>query len=87
MAERHHADAVLIEDVGSGIALIQDLQEDGIARPIGITPEKDKGTRIIQPRLRSSSPRYRGGAAATLAPGGWRVAVCRPKGSRPQPPP
>jgi predicted phage terminase large subunit-like protein len=46
IAERHRADAVLVEDKGSGTQLIQDLQHDGIVRPIGITPQQDKLTRM-----------------------------------------
>ncbi len=48
-AERHAADAVLIEDTGSGIPLIQELQREGPIKPIGITPEGDKVTRMLAP--------------------------------------
>ena len=45
-AQSHGADVVLIEDKGSGIHLIQDLQRDGVVRPIAIEPEGDKVTRM-----------------------------------------
>ncbi len=45
-AHRHGADVVLIEDKGSGIHLIQDLQRDGVVMPIAIQPEGDKVTRM-----------------------------------------
>ena len=48
-AERHAADAVLIEDTGSGTPLIQELQREGPIRPIAITPEGDKVTRMLAP--------------------------------------
>jgi len=47
LANRYEADAVLIEDKASGTSLIQDLQEDGEVRPIAITPEADKATRMF----------------------------------------
>ena len=43
--QKHTPDALLIEDKGSGTSLIQDLEQEGI-RPIGITPEQDKVTRM-----------------------------------------
>jgi predicted phage terminase large subunit-like protein len=43
---RHQPDAVLIEDKGSGIQLIQDLSVEGVVRPMSITPETDKVTRM-----------------------------------------
>ena len=47
MARRFAAHSVLIEDKGSGIQLIQDLQfEKTGVRPISITPEADKITRM-----------------------------------------
>ena len=47
MACRHDAHSVLIEDKGSGTQLIQDLRfEKAGVRPIGITPEADKVTRL-----------------------------------------
>ena len=46
LADHFRADAVLIEDKGSGTSLIQDLQEEGIVRPIGILPEGDKESRM-----------------------------------------
>ncbi len=48
-AERHAADVVLIEDTGSGTPLIQELRREGPIRPIGITPEGDKVTRMLAP--------------------------------------
>jgi predicted phage terminase large subunit-like protein len=46
-AERFEADVVLIEDKGSGThLLIQDLNDQGIIRPIPILPEGDKVTRM-----------------------------------------
>ncbi|MCH7936559.1 MAG: phage terminase large subunit [Proteobacteria bacterium] len=45
-AERFEADVVLIEDKGSGINLIQDLNDDGLIRPIPMTPEGDKVIRM-----------------------------------------
>ncbi len=47
MALRHAAHSVLIEDKGSGTQLIQDLRfEKTGVRPIAITPEADKVTRL-----------------------------------------
>jgi predicted phage terminase large subunit-like protein len=46
LVERHQADAVLIEDKGSGTQLIQDLQYEGKVLPIGILPQQDKVTRM-----------------------------------------
>ena len=47
MAHRHGAHSVLIEDKGSGTQLIQDLRfEKTGVRPIPITPEADKITRM-----------------------------------------
>jgi len=46
MTERYQPDAVLVEDAGSGTQLIQDLKERGQIRPIAITPEGDKLTRM-----------------------------------------
>ncbi len=45
-ARRHGADAVVIEDKGSGTHLIQDLGREGDVRPIPIMPEGDKVTRM-----------------------------------------
>ena len=45
-AQRYDADVVLIEDKGSGTSLIQDLNYDGVVRPISIMPEGDKVTRM-----------------------------------------
>ena len=47
MAHRHAAHSVLIEDKSSGMQLIQDLRfETTGVRPISITPEADKITRM-----------------------------------------
>lgn len=47
MARHHAAHSVLIEDKGSGTQLIQDLRyEKTGVRPIAITPEADKVTRL-----------------------------------------
>ncbi len=48
-ADRHAADAVLIEHTSSGTPLIQDLQREGPIRPIAITPEGDKLMRMLAP--------------------------------------
>lgn len=45
LASRYSPEAVLIEDKGSGTQLIQDLQNDGDVRPIGIVPQLDKVSR------------------------------------------
>lgn len=48
LAQRHQADTVLIEDAGTGQALIQELRAGGPVRPIPITPEGDKVTRLAR---------------------------------------
>ncbi len=45
LTDKHKADAVLIEDKGSGTSLIQDLKTEGL-RCITIKPEADKVTRM-----------------------------------------
>ncbi|MFM9973584.1 MAG: phage terminase large subunit, partial [Beijerinckiaceae bacterium] len=45
-AQRHHPDAILIEDKGSGTQLIQDLRASGSLHPIGVQPEGDKIVRM-----------------------------------------
>ena len=45
-AKRQHADVVLIEDKASGTHLVQELQYEGDLRPIAITPDADKVTRM-----------------------------------------
>jgi len=45
-AKAHDARAVLIEDAGSGAALIQDLKREGKLRPIAIRPDGDKIVRL-----------------------------------------
>jgi predicted phage terminase large subunit-like protein len=45
LKQRFMADAVLIEDKGSGTQLIQDLRAEGQVRPIPIVPQGDKETR------------------------------------------
>jgi predicted phage terminase large subunit-like protein len=52
----YSANAVLIEDKGSGISLIQDLRESGIVSPIPFRPEGDK---IV--RMSAQSPRIEAG--------------------------
>jgi len=46
LAERHAANVVLIEDAGSGTALIQELRREGPFRPIAIRPDGDKIVRL-----------------------------------------
>ena len=46
MAHRFQAGAVLIEDKGSGVQLIQDLRDQNKLRPVAITPVQDKQTRM-----------------------------------------
>jgi len=46
LANLHRANSILIEDKGSGTSLIQDLRYEGSLRPIAISPEKDKITRL-----------------------------------------
>ena len=46
LASRWAADAVLIEDKGSGTQLIQDLKHENILHAIAITPVEDKVTRM-----------------------------------------
>ena len=43
---KHNANVVLIEDKSSGTNLIQDLRHEGKVRPIAITPDADKITRM-----------------------------------------
>ncbi len=45
-AEAWDARAVLIEDAGSGMSLIQDLRHEGPLRPIPIRPDRDKIVRL-----------------------------------------
>lgn len=48
-AQLHQADAVIVENKGSGISLVDDLREGGAAgvpMPIAFDPEKDKLTRM-----------------------------------------
>lgn len=45
-ADRYGATTVLIEDAGSGMALIQELRSDGPLRPIAIKPEREKIVRL-----------------------------------------
>jgi predicted phage terminase large subunit-like protein len=46
LADRYNPTAILIEDKGSGIQLIQDLNAGGQYRPIAIVPDVDKIVRI-----------------------------------------
>jgi predicted phage terminase large subunit-like protein len=41
-----HARSVLIEDMGSGVGMIQDLRREGVVRPIPYKPIQDKITRL-----------------------------------------
>lgn len=55
LAARHQADAVLIEDAGPGMMMLQDLQRDtphGMPRPIGIKPEGSKADRMAAQSFR-----------------------------------
>ena len=45
-AGKHNANVVLIEDKSSGTNLIQDLRHENKVRPIAITPDADKITRM-----------------------------------------
>ncbi|MBI3126066.1 MAG: phage terminase large subunit [Candidatus Tectomicrobia bacterium] len=45
-AREYQADVVLIEDAGSGTPLIEELREEGIVKPIAITPQGSKATRV-----------------------------------------
>ncbi len=47
LRDQFSADAVLIEDKGSGTDLIQLLDDEGRVRPIGIIPEGDKIIRML----------------------------------------
>jgi predicted phage terminase large subunit-like protein len=50
LAGMHGADTILIEDVGPGMALLQDLQRDtpsGMVRPLGQKPEGSKADRMV----------------------------------------
>lgn len=46
-ADRHKAELVLIEDKGSGMSLIQELQASGFWKARAINPVADKRTRLI----------------------------------------
>jgi predicted phage terminase large subunit-like protein len=55
LAARYNADAVLIEDAGPGMVMLQDLQRDtpnGMPRPIGIKPEGSKADRMAAQSFR-----------------------------------
>ncbi len=45
--EMHWPDTILVEDKGSGTALIQELREEYDLRPIAIQPDADKATRMM----------------------------------------
>lgn len=58
LATTYNADAVLVEDAGPGIAMLQDLQRDtptGMPRPIGIKPEGSKADRMAAQSFRIES--------------------------------
>ncbi len=63
LKHRYKADAVLIEDKGSGISLIQDLNNEGL-RCIRIQPEGDKVTRMsaVSARIEAGYVRLPDGA-------------------------
>jgi predicted phage terminase large subunit-like protein len=46
-ARRHDVSEVLIEEAGSGVALVQDLKRGARLRVIGMTPRDDKATRLL----------------------------------------
>ena len=46
LAAEYQANVVLIEDAGTGTALIQQLHRERTLRPIGIRPDRDKDTRL-----------------------------------------
>lgn len=55
LAARYNADAVLVEDAGPGMAMLQDLQRDtpnGMPRPLGIKPEGSKADRMAAQSFR-----------------------------------
>ncbi|WP_409192817.1 phage terminase large subunit [Bradyrhizobium sp. RDM4] len=55
LAAKHGAEAVLIEDAGPGMMMLQDLQRDtpdGMPRPIGIKPEGSKADRMAAQSFR-----------------------------------
>ncbi|MBP0113868.1 phage terminase large subunit [Bradyrhizobium vignae] len=55
LATKYNVDAVLVEDAGPGIAMLQDLQRDtpkGMPRPIGIKPEGSKADRMAAQSFR-----------------------------------
>lgn len=55
LATKYRADAILVEDAGPGIAMLQDLQRntpDGMPRPIGIKPEGSKVDRMAAQSFR-----------------------------------
>ncbi|WP_369722551.1 phage terminase large subunit [Bradyrhizobium sp. LLZ17] len=55
LAARHQVEAVLIEDAGPGMAMLQDLQHDlldGMPRPTGIKPQGSKIDRMAAPSSR-----------------------------------
>ena len=69
---QHKPDAVLIEDQGSGTALIQDLRANHGISSTPIRPKGDKVTRlsVISPRFESGQVRFPGNAP-------WRPALLR----------
>jgi predicted phage terminase large subunit-like protein len=55
LATKYNVDAVLVEDAGPSIAMLQDLQRDtpnGMPRPIGIKPEGSKADRMAAQSFR-----------------------------------
>jgi predicted phage terminase large subunit-like protein len=47
MAVQMNAKRVLVEQAGSGLSLIQDLQRSSDLNVIGIVPKQDKATRLM----------------------------------------
>jgi predicted phage terminase large subunit-like protein len=66
LAERWTPAAILIEDTGTGTALIQDLREAGPLPVIGLRPEGDKVTRLAR-----VSPQIEAGRVSLPAEAPW----------------
>jgi predicted phage terminase large subunit-like protein len=65
-ANRMGADLVLIEEAGSGIQIIQDLQRNTRLKVKGIVPQHDKKTRLV-----GVTPMIEGGRIAIPADAPW----------------
>ena len=46
LAQKYHADTILIEEAGSGISLIQSAKQYGLQSVLGMKPKTDKETRM-----------------------------------------